>query len=306
MKRSISVIVCLVIFGAFAQAFGQASYPFPPAPLFSDMLLTVNVGKDGYFRPLRLRAFFFAEDKGSLKVLHKGSEIAEYSFRSEIVTAPRYEISGYEIVKGKNDPLGLMLKEPGSYELAYYSGGKVIYRFPFELRMTGGSDPYNPQKTFLIDGDWNTHAYLNKTSTEPHGKWEFRIWMRNDEGGLEQTGGHIRLIRDKDKKLIAVGASRFRTERRWTMQTFVLEKPGKQNPKGEYYDNQDMLANSDKFDDGAYTLNYYKADKLYGTYKFNVAGGNIQPQGRQVRESTDAARFIEGGGKEFWLVNVNK
>ena len=294
----IKTSVLFLIFSIATQTFGQAAPG--PAPVFSDLLSSVYLRKNGQLKPPRFFAYFLQGDKGAMKVLRNGSEIAEFSFRIEPYTAPKYMIDGFDLVKGKNDVLGLKLKEAGKYELVYYSEGTQFYSFPFEL-VVGKSDPYKPKKLRLLNGAWNNYAYLHKTNTESHGKWEFRVFMRSDDGSLQQTKGQVLLIRDKDKKIVAVGSSGFRREGRWIRQELTLQKPGKINAKGEYYSNQDFYANREKLDDGGYSLNFKTDGKLYGTYKFAVKGGEIQMQGKQIRESTDPLQFIEGGGKEIWI-----
>ncbi len=293
----VSVLFSILLFGT--QIFGQTNPK--PAPVFSDLLSNVHLRDKGQFKPASIYAYFLSGEKGQLKVLHNGKEIAEFSFRIEPYTVPKYTIDGFELVKGKNDSLGLMLKEAGKYELAYYSGGTKFYSFPFELIIKSSGDPYKPKKLMLLNGAWNNYAFLRKTSNESHGKWEFRVFMRSDDGSYQQTKGQVLMVRDKDKKVVAVGSSGFRREGRWTRQDMTLQKPGKKNPKGEYYSNQDFYANRDKLEDGAYTLNFNTDGKLYGAYKFMVKNGDIQVQGRQIRESTDPLSFIEGGGREFWM-----
>jgi hypothetical protein len=292
----ILMLVCLAF-----PANAQTEHPFPPAPVYSELLSTIKLRSGGEFKPNSMYAYFMPADKGLLKVLRNGAEIAEFSWRCAPYTAPMYEIDGHELIKGKNSTLGLTLSEGGDYELAYYTGGAKFYSFPFELVVKGGADPYNPKKQLLLNGPWNDHAYLYKTSNESHGRWEFKVWTRSDDGSLQQSKGRVRLIRDQDKKIVAVGSSNFRREGAWRVQTFDLKIPGKQNDDGDYYDNKDLPANSHKFQDGGYSLNFLMDGKLYGTYKFNVKAGEIQLQGRQVRSTADPLKFIEGGGKEIWL-----
>ena len=292
----VSVLFLTLLFGT--QIFGQSTPK--PAPVFSDLLANVHLRSNGQMKPLRTYAYFLSGKKGALKVIHKGNEIAEFSFRIEPYTVPKYRIHGYELVKGKNNSLGLMLKEAGKYELAYYMGETKFYSFSFEL-IIGKSDPYKPNKLMLLNGAWNNYAYLRKTSTESHGRWEFRVFMRSDDGSYQQTKGQVLMIRDKDKKIVAVGSSGFRRKASWTRQDITLQKPGKKNAKGEYYSNQDFYANRDKFEDGSYTLKFTTDGKLYGTYKLSVKGGEIQLQGKQIRESTNPLYFIEGYGREIWL-----
>ncbi|MCB1025391.1 MAG: hypothetical protein KDB79_13430 [Acidobacteria bacterium] len=303
MKRVNCIGILLIIASAAAQLNAQ-SHPFPPAPIFSQLLSNVQLRDNGEFRPLRTYAYFMKGDKGTLKVLKDGSEIAEFKFGIEPSILPKYTLDYFELISGKNDVLGLILKESGKYELAYYANGEKFHSFPFELEISTGGDPYKPKKQMKLNGPWNNYAYLYKTSRESHGKWEFRIFVRSEDGEYQQSKGQVIVTRDKDKKIVAVGSSGFRNEARWRRQELVLEKPGIKNPKGEYYNNTDLLANTDKFEDGSYTAAFNIDGKPYGTYKFSVRSGEIQPQGNQIRESTDPSLFIEGGGMEFFMIKT--
>ena len=296
MRISFVVSILVLVIGISIQSLAQSNPT--PAPVFSDLLANVYLRDKGQFKPSSMYAYFLSGDKGALKVLHNGNEIAEFSFRIEIYTAPRYTIDGFELIKGKNDTLGLMLKKPGQYELVYYSGGTKFYSFPFELEIKDSGDPYKPNKRILLNGAWNDYAYLHRNKNN---KWEFRVFMRSDDGILKQTKGQVLMINDKDKKVVAVGSSGFRREGAWRRQDLPLQKPGKVNAKGEYYSNSDLYADRDKFEDGTYTMKFTTDGKLYGSYKLTVKGGEIQLQDRQIRSSTDPTNFIEGGGKEFWL-----
>ncbi len=298
MKATKNTILFIFILAFSSQLIGQDTPK--PTPVFSELLSNVYLRDNGQFKPASIYAYFMEGEKGQMKVLRNGIEIAEFSFRIEPYTAPKYTIDGYELVKGKNDSLGLMLKDAGKYELVYYANGAKFYSFPFEL-IIGASDPYKPKKLMLLNGAWNNYAYLYKTNNEAQGKWEFRIFMRSDDGSYQQVKSQVLLIRDKDKKLVAVGSSNFRTEAGWTRQDMTLQKPGKKYAQGEYYSNQDFFANREKLEDGGYTLNFTTDGKLYGAYKFTVKAGEIQLKDRQVRSSTDPTAFIEGGGREFWM-----
>lgn len=302
MKKIIFAGILLLLFTFSFQIFSQENPKFNPAPVYSDLLSTITVEQDGRFKPRSMFAFFMQGEKGILKILHEGQEFAEYKFISSIYSGPKFELDGFDLVKGKNDVLGLKLNKPGKYELQYFIEGKKFYKFPFELVINSNKDPYNPKKTLLINGAWNNYAYLYKTSNESHGKWQFKVFTRSDDGSYKQTKSYLRIVNNQTKQVVAISRNNFRREGRWKLQTLELKKPGKLNKKiNEYYDNKDIYANKDKFVDGNYTLNFYMDNKLYGSYKFMVKNGEIQLQGRQVRSSTDSTKFIEGGGREFWM-----
>jgi hypothetical protein len=290
-------LLCLAL-GSESLVFSQLS---PPAPLFSELLTTVRLERNGIFKPRRIYTSLIPNDKGSLKVLHNDIEIAEYTFRSPRYPGNTSEIWGYSLVRGKNDPLGLRLNKAGRYELAYYTGGKKFYSFPFELIVTGNTGPQGRWPLILMNGAWNDYAFLARTSKASHGRWQFRVWVRNDDGKYVQSKGFVSLTHDETKRLVAIGTANFRREGLWTKETLTLEEPGKKNAKGEYQGNKVISAANFKFEDGSFTFRFVMDGKLYGVYKFSVRNGTIQPQGRQVRENTPPHLFIDGGENHFWL-----
>ena len=184
MNKLIKMSLLFLIFAFGTKVFGQATPN--PAPVFSDLLSNVYLRSNGQMKPIRTYAYFLPGDKGQLKVLRGGSEIAEFSFRISPFTAPKYTIDGYDLVKGKNNSLGLMINEPGNYELEYYANGAKFYSFPFEVVIKNSGDPYKPKKIRLLNGAWNNYAYLHKTKMDP-AKWEFRVFLRNETGDYKQT-----------------------------------------------------------------------------------------------------------------------
>ncbi len=297
--KSIGILFLVIILGT--QTFAQKNYPLPPAPIFSDLLLRTILYEDGRFKPPEAYGYFFSDDKGKLKVIHEGNEIAEYDWRASPAFPPKYVIDGFDITKGKNNALGLYLKKAGNYELHFQnSDGSTFYIFPFKVSASGGDDPYNPQKKLRREGAWNDYAYLYKTTKNEQARWDFRVWVRSKDSKMRQAKSYLRLYRDSDNQLVAIGNSNFRLEGDWKRQYLELKKPGKKNAKGEYYDNRTIYA-KDKLQDGGYSLKFYIDENLYGTYKFQVKGGEIQHQDRQVRSSTDPKNYIEGGKREFWL-----
>ena len=69
------------------------------------------------------------------------------------------------------------------------------------------------------------------------------------------------------------------------------------NPSGAILRPSDFLSR-----DGAYTLRMAVGDQSYGTWKFRVAGGQLQYAGRAVRGAVDPLKFVEGGTNQWWYI----
>jgi len=127
MRKQLAIIALLLILGFGTSALAQTGHSFPPAPIFSNLLSTVRLGKEGRLKPADIYAYFLKNEKGMLKVFHNGVEIAEFNFRSPRYSGVIYKITGYQLVRKTRDGFVLNLKEAGKYELAYYAGGKKFY-----------------------------------------------------------------------------------------------------------------------------------------------------------------------------------
>jgi hypothetical protein len=75
-------------------------------------------------------------------------------------------------------PAGVQLTEPGLYTMVVVLNGQPISRFPFLLQQTGdGSDPYNPQITYVFDGYWRTLAHITLDNVNDDPRPVFSIWL---------------------------------------------------------------------------------------------------------------------------------
>ena len=289
-------LVLSIGIGASLQA--QTQHPLPPSATHSNVMSSFRIKKDGLFQLIGGYGYFFTHDKGIIKFLRDGEEIAEYSFRVRPSTPPFYEYWSVEILKGKNDAVGHVIKKGGSYELAFYMGGKKFHSHIFELEIKGSGDPYSSKKRYIAKGDWNDYAFLYRSKSK---RLTFFAFMQSDNGELQPSKGKIVITRDSDGKIVAVDKTPFRREGWWKRFAFIIQKPGEKKDRRGLFDGKEWRMDQDKFEDGGYTLQFDVDEKPYGTYKFTVKDGEIQQRGRQVRESTDPLRFIEGGRNQFWL-----
>ena len=304
MKKTVITGAMLLIIMLQMQVIAQNAHPFPPSPIHSTVMQSFWIGEDGRFKLNGGYGYFFTHKKGSIKVLLDGAEIAEYSFRVSPSSLPMYEYDGLEIISGKNNSLGLYLKNSGNYELAFYMGEKKFYSYPFSLNLKASSDPYSLKKTVIANGDWNDYAYFYQNNRS--NRLTFNVFFRSETGSTQPSRGKVIVRRDRDKKVVAFYQTRFRREVWWKKQSFILNSSGRLNSKGDYFDTREWDSSKDKFADGNYTVTLEVSSKPHGTYKFSVKGGKIQHQGRQVRGKTEPNRFIEGGRTQFWVKRIRK
>ncbi len=298
MKR-FTIIGLMIFFVAYGgEALAQETYPFPPSATHSSVMSSFRFKTNGLFQLIGGYGYFFTHDKGIIKLLRDGDEIAEYSFRVRPSTPPFNEYWSVEILKGKNDSVGHVIKKGGNYELAFYLGGKKFHSHTFKLEIKRSDDPYSSKKQYIADGDWNDHAFLYRSKTK---RLSFFVFLRSDNGELQPSKGQIVVTRIRDGKVVAVDKTPFRRERWWKRFEFIIQKPGEKKDRRGLFEGKEWRFGQDKLEDGSYRLQFDIDEKPYGTYKFTVKGGEIQHQGRQIRKSTDPLRFIEGGRNQFWL-----
>jgi hypothetical protein len=91
----------------------------------------------------------------------------------------------------------------------------------------------------------------------------------------------------------------FRLEPRWLKADLLLRPAG--GDKGSYLKAADLLR-----EDGRYAFRLTMDGKRYGEYAFDVKGGRIQFQGKQVREKTEPMThivdYLSGGRYSSWWI----
>lgn len=179
-------------------------------------------------------------------------------------------------------PAELQLTEPGIYTLVFVAGGQAISRFPFQVDQSGdGSDPYDPQKTYVFDGYWRTlaHITIDNAGTEP--RPVFSVWLipvdmaapdvfqESFDADLTRDGA---LIAHAKRQSSTFGKGDF------GRQQVVLFQP--HDEKGEA--NAVPLTMADLSADGDYELKFTRVsdDAVLRDFKFTVANGEIAPLAR--------------------------
>jgi hypothetical protein len=203
-------------------------------------------------------------------------------------------VGGYEAVK----PL-----RAGSYFLEFAAEDKPFYRFPFSVVEVKSDDPYQPAGTrYLLEGPWNDYGNIYYQRNDPASSLSFTTWVQDRAGNDKGRRGvpyEMKLVRERDGKVIAADVATLRMEPRW-LKFDALLKPAEGDPNS-YFKAGELLR-----EDGDYSFRFTLDGKPYGKYPFTVKGGRIQLQGRQVRERTDPLDYISesisGGRYTSWWI----
>ena len=268
------VVACIAVGG------GMLTYPAhaqnPPAVVFESMMDSYFDDTSGYVSFVNYDIAFAPKGpaKGMVGILDaKGKVLAQHPF------SERYKIrnNAFGRVLMSGTP-GIKLTKPGRYTMVFAVNGKIVSRFPFFLKQTGGGkDPFDPKKTYAFDGLWRNFAHITQ------GRWKneaipvFSVWL----GGLDmakpgtfQAYFQARLLRGG--KVVAHSKSRtsFYSGGHFKRRTFNLYRPHtvKQEPNAIPFTMKELLK------DGDYELRLTrKSDgaKLR-SFKISVAKGGFR------------------------------
>jgi hypothetical protein len=206
----------------------------------------------------------------------------------------RYKVvGGYEAIK----PLGT-----GDFVLEFAIEEKPFYRFPFSVTSAKNEDPYQSAGTrYFIEGPWNEYGNLFYQRNDPQSSLRFSTWVQEKTGkdAKRSVPYKVELSRVKDGKVLAEDAATLRLEPRWRQADLSLRPTnGEQNT---YFKAGEMLR-----EDGLYRVRLTIDGQLYGEYSFEVKGGRIQFQGKQIREKTDPMAYLVdylyGGRYSSWWI----
>jgi len=217
------------------------------------------------------------------------------------------------------------LSDGGDYALHFYLDGQLFYRFPFQARVHRSDDPYaEDQHIYSLDGPWGDYLLIDvPRPADPDAHAHLAAWLRLPE--FDEKGVlyllHTSLQRNGEELLSEVVprvAKTYEAKPVWTYARLHTPMPHP-DPKSSFLG--EPLTYRELLRDGTYqfAVSYYsgyrnpevpKAPHIgpngahTDVYTFQVEDGHIVPQGAQLRDGTDHARFIEGGGTAFWIPRV--
>ncbi len=210
-----------------------------------------------------------------------------------------WELSSYKVLGGHQS---LKQLSSGNYLLEFAVDDKLFYRFPFSVSEGKNEDPYQPAGTrYFIDGAWSEYGNIFYQRNDPESVLKLTTWLQ-DKSGKESkayTPYDLKLVSLKDGKVIAVDSGSYKLAPQWQKVDLLLHPAG--GDKNTYLKAGELLRT-----DGKYAFRLTVDGKPYGTYPFEVKGGRIQFQGRQIREKTDPliviVDYLSGGRYSSWWI----
>jgi hypothetical protein len=317
MHRKSMVTALLFMFLTAPVIYGQPQQaPCTPGVSFWSLLGSVGVGYvDGRLNIDKLYAVclpapakqstspyeYDPDVGGKLTTIIKsadGKVLNTYGWYGESISG-LWELSRYKVLGGYQSVKPLTA---GNYVLEFAADDKPFYRFPFSVVEGKNEDPYQPAGTrYFIEGSWNEYGNIFFQRNDPESALKFTTWVQ-DKTGKEKTTltpYQLKLVNLKDGSVLGEDSGSFRLEPRWQKADLLLHPAN--GDKNSYLKAADLLRA-----DGRYTFRLTVDGKPYGSYPFEVKGGRIQFQGKQIREQTDPAimivDYLSGGRYSSWWI----
>ncbi|MEZ5864957.1 MAG: hypothetical protein R3D25_13180 [Geminicoccaceae bacterium] len=83
-------------------------------------------------------------------------------------------------------PADVQLDTPGVYNIFFLVDGEIATRLPFVLKAASdGSDPFDPEKTWTVDGFWRQLGYMTEQNSSAGPAPRFTFWT----GGVDLPEG---------------------------------------------------------------------------------------------------------------------
>lgn len=290
---------------------------FPPSVIAADLMksLTINIGGNLVISPFESiflpdkdasgKDVFYTSDADSHSytgVLSKnGAKIHDIVFRSTFRPMNR--------IYWQTEAIGSILKlnGAGNYTMEMFLDGKKFYDFPFEVKESGGNDPYNPNKFLYIANPYQDYGFLSKGlpseksisafSEESSTYWNF--WLVNFDG-KDRKKVNIKVELFKNGKVVAknsaAGDLSYVNEKSLENVNIVLASM--QNKP--FYLKRDLLS-SDGNCEIVMVVEGLSLTPTKTIFPFSIKNGQIVPNGKGNRAETNALNFFESGNVMFMI-----
>ncbi|HZS03680.1 MAG TPA: hypothetical protein VFD58_02280 [Blastocatellia bacterium] len=238
------------------------------------------------------------DDGGKFSTVVKrasGEALTTYVWYVEKISS-LWVMNHYKVVGGE---AAIKPLTPGDYVLEFAVEDKPFLRLPFSVATTKNEDIYNPGTIYLLNGAWNDYGafwYL-----KPERYTQFLVFLR-DTGKPNRQGTPVdlKLIRVKDNKVLATSRpdDAVRLKPSWNLFKLSfnpVSDTGEPAASGEFHASEVLKT------DGNYLVRLSLDGKLYGEYQFTVKGGQIQYQGRQLRDPASPLVQIEDVNNSWWI-----
>jgi len=245
--------------------------------------------------------YAYSPDQGSkLTTLLKGADgqvLTTYVWSAESISG-LWELSSYKVLGGEQNIKPLAA---GNYTLEFQIEGVPFQRFAFSVSTLPSDDPYQAAGTrWFIDGPWSEYGNVFYQRNDPQSSVRFTVWVEDKAGHAQQKSVpySAELVRLRDGAVIGRDESTLRADQHWRQLDVSFHLAGEESASP-------LKAAALLSEDGAYRVRFSLDGKPQGTYSFNVSGGKLQLQGRQLESTAPVDRIVDylyGGRYRSWWV----
>ncbi|MDZ7360469.1 MAG: hypothetical protein ONB46_07040 [candidate division KSB1 bacterium] len=243
---------------------------YPPAIEYASLLDLRFYEQTGGFLVENLQLVFPPQQEQKLEFViarATGEAVAIVPLRKERLGE---NFPAFARLQPSGHPGNVQVGQAGDFVMSVKANGQTLTTLPFTLRAEGSDDPFNPKKTFVLDGPWRSLAYLFVPVDEAESPLSFRWWMSGQElpadmkqatctvhlmrGTQEICGSRTKVVLDASNKLWASRVIDFYLEKERKILTLAM-----------------LTAQ-----DGDYRIVFKAKDKVIKSYAVPVKGGKVQ------------------------------
>ncbi|MEZ5906361.1 MAG: hypothetical protein R3C69_15120 [Geminicoccaceae bacterium] len=209
-------------------------------------------------------------------------------------------------------PADVQLDTPGIYNIFFLVDGEIATRLPFVLKQASdGSDPFDPEKTWTVDGFWRQLGYMTEQNSSAGPAPRFTFWTGGVDlpEGASGDGYVASLVRDGEVIAHSKRTTGHIPSGRFTRTTFELFHPHgeKETPNAEVVTLADLATQPD----GELLLRIFRTsdNALIRVFHLNMAGGTLQQHQRAVlgyepQMDFILPRVVRAGANAYELVEA--
>ena len=106
-----------------------------------------------------------------------GQEVDSVPLRYEAMEFPAFG----RFRAGSGNPGSVHIGRSGSFVMSVEIDGQTITSMPFTLKEENSTDPFNPVKRFVRDGNWKDLAYISVVPDDASAQLQFNWWLSTRE-----------------------------------------------------------------------------------------------------------------------------
>jgi hypothetical protein len=192
------------------------------------------------------------------------------------------EFPAFDGVKA-DGPGIIQLGKPGDYTMRFKIGEAVATELPFKITAAESGDPFAPQTTYALEGEWSKLAFLALQTDKPNDALTFDWWISTRDVGGGKTRATCNVAIAKGGAAVATSLEVVVTQANSQFLTARLLDPA----KNRNFTKANLIAA-----DGAYDVNIVCDGAAVRTYLLTVENGVIKPHPRSALDYQPHTRFL--------------